>query len=78
VSTKTPQALCIAIGQEGQKTLNEEISLPELHLPSMVHIPLCGCKIQHAGNQGVVIPGFCFPNFIKTHKFSHWLARASK
>jgi hypothetical protein len=24
------------------------------------YIPLCGCKIQHTGTQGVVIPGFVF------------------
>jgi hypothetical protein len=28
--------------------------------------------------QGVVIPGFCVPNFNKTRKHTHWLARASK
>jgi hypothetical protein len=43
-----------------------------------VHIPLCGCKIEYTGKQGVLIPGFCFPNFIKRHKFFQGLARASK
>jgi hypothetical protein len=36
MSTKTPQALCSAISQEKSNNIeNDEISLPELHLPSL-------------------------------------------
>jgi hypothetical protein len=35
-------------------------------------------KIEYTGNHGVVFPGFCVPNSIKTHKCTHWLPRASK
>jgi hypothetical protein len=58
--------------------LNEEISLPELYLPSLGLNSLLWMQIKYTGNQGVLIPGFCFPNFIKTQKFSQEMARASK
>jgi hypothetical protein len=50
---------------KSQITLDEEISLPELHLPSLVWLQ----NIAH-WKPGVVIPAFCFLNFIKTHILS--------
>jgi hypothetical protein len=48
--------------------LEEATSLSEQHFPSPDVTPLYGHKVYHTGNQGVVIPGFSVPNFIKTCK----------
>jgi hypothetical protein len=64
--------------RKSQKTLNDEISLPELHLPSLGAYSFVWMQNIANWEKGVVIPAFCFPNFIKTIKLSQGLARASK
>jgi hypothetical protein len=58
-------------------TLDEEISLPELHLPSLDAYSLLRMQNITHWIPWVVIPGFYFPNFTKAHIFSQGLARAS-
>jgi hypothetical protein len=62
---------------KSQITLNEEVSLWELHLPSLCAYSLVWMQNIAHWKPGVVIPGFCFAIFIKRHKLSQVLARAS-
>jgi hypothetical protein len=59
-------------------TLDEEIALPKLHLPSLGAYSLVWMQnIAHC-NPGGCNSSLCFPTFIKTHIYSLWLARAWK
>jgi hypothetical protein len=72
------QALCSEISQEKSHNLDEEISLPELHVPSFGAYSLVWIQNIAHWKPGGCNSSLCFPNFIKTHKFSDGLARASK
>jgi hypothetical protein len=64
--------------RNSQIILNEEISVPEVHLPSFGAYSLVWMQNIAHWKLSFVIPIFCFPNFIKAHIFSQGLARASK
>jgi hypothetical protein len=73
--TNTSRPFVVLSARKTPFTLDEAISLPELHLPSCGSIfPYMMQSIAHWG-PGVMFPGFCVPNFIKTHNRTHWLAR---
>jgi hypothetical protein len=68
VSTKASQGLCSQIRKENYLKLGwGNFPLGTTSPIMWESIPLCG-----------ILPGFFVPNFKKTHKHTHWLARASQ
>jgi hypothetical protein len=65
----------VVSAMKSQITLKEEISLLEIHLPTLCAYSLVWMQNIAHWKPGFVIPGFWIPNFLKTHIVSLGVAR---